>query len=81
MKFIDNITYLYSSSAQTRDGTSVMPQLYSFIYLFTYLFGHTCSMQKFLGLGMNFNHSSDKGESSTTRTPGKSKKLSFKMML
>ena len=35
-------------------------------------FGHSCSMQKFSGLGSNPNHSSDNAEFLTARPPGKS---------
>ena len=41
-------------------------------YLFIYLFGYTLGMWKFLGQGLNPNHSSDNTKSLIARPPGNS---------
>jgi len=53
-----------------------MPVLSLFLFLF--VFGHTCGTQNFPGQGLNLHHSSDNARSLTARPPGNSTKcLSF----
>ena len=42
------------------------------IYIYIYIFGRACSMQKFWGQRLNLNHGSDNAKSLTTRPPGNS---------
>ena len=46
----------------------------SFLFFFSFSFGCTRGMQKFLGQGSNLSHSSDNTESLTARLPGNSLK-------
>ena len=39
------------------------------VQMLFFFFGHTCSMQMFLGQGSNLSHSSDNAESLTARPP------------